>query len=97
MPIYEYHCYSCSHRFEVLQKMNASPIDVCPSCDQPTVKRLVSAAGFELKGTGWYATDFKKSTTQTAEKQTSAETKGEAQPCSQGTACQSSCASEKVN
>lgn len=59
MPIYEYECTSCHHQFESLQKVNADPITICPKCSQETVKRLFSAAGFQLKGTGWYATDFK--------------------------------------
>ncbi len=59
MPIYEYHCRSCSHHFELLQKMNDASPSSCPNCHLNEVDRLVSAAGFELKGTGWYATDFK--------------------------------------
>ena len=60
MPIYEYQCQSCSHRLEKLQKMSEeAPVD-CPECEQPTLKRLVSAAAFRLKGSGWYETDFKK-------------------------------------
>lgn len=59
MPIYEYHCGSCEHDFEVMQKIKTAPIKICPKCSQETVTRLVSAAGFQLKGTGWYATDFK--------------------------------------
>lgn len=59
MPIYEYECSSCHHQFNVLQKVSDSPIKICPQCDKHEVKRLISAAGFQLKGTGWYATDFK--------------------------------------
>jgi putative FmdB family regulatory protein len=59
MPIYEYHCRSCSHHFELLQKMTDAAPSTCPKCNMSDVERLVSAAGFELKGTGWYATDFK--------------------------------------
>ena len=60
MPIYEYQCQSCSHRLEKLQKMSEeAPVD-CPECEQPTLKRLVSAAAFRLKGSGWYETDFKR-------------------------------------
>ena len=60
MPIYEYRCASCSHDLEKLQKMNEDALVDCPECDQPALKRLVSAAAFRLKGTGWYETDFKK-------------------------------------
>lgn len=59
MPIYEYECTSCHHHFDVIQKINDDPIQQCPSCQQNTVVKLISAAGFQLKGTGWYATDFK--------------------------------------
>ena len=59
MPIYEYQCTGCHHQFDLLQKINDEPIKKCPQCSKDTVVRLVSAAGFQLKGTGWYATDFK--------------------------------------
>lgn len=61
MPIYEYACDGCGHEFETLQKMSEAPLTDCPSCNAPRLRRLVSAAGFQLKGTGWYATDFKGS------------------------------------
>jgi len=59
MPIYAYKCESCGFAKDVLQKMSDAPLDVCPSCSQPTFKKQLTAAGFQLKGTGWYATDFK--------------------------------------
>lgn len=59
MPIYEYQCTDCHHTFDMLQKINDEPIKKCPQCTKNTVTRLVSAAGFQLKGSGWYATDFK--------------------------------------
>jgi len=59
MPIYEYQCASCGHHLEVLQKISEEPLSDCPSCGQPGLQKLVSAAGFRLKGSGWYATDFK--------------------------------------
>ena len=59
MPIYEYQCAGCHHAFDVIQKMNDEPIKTCPVCSKDKAVRLVSAAGFQLKGTGWYATDFK--------------------------------------
>ncbi len=59
MPIYEYRCDSCGHDLEVLQKMSDEPLRDCPECTEPALRKLVSAAGFRLKGTGWYATDFK--------------------------------------
>lgn len=58
MPIYEYACTNCDHEMEVLQKMTDMPLDKCPACGQNSLKKLVSAAAFHLKGTGWYKTDF---------------------------------------
>jgi len=59
MPIYEYRCDSCGFQKEHLQKMSDAPLSDCPDCGQASYVKLVSAAGFQLKGTGWYATDFK--------------------------------------
>lgn len=59
MPIYEYRCASCGHQQEFLQKVSDAPPVVCPKCHQPTLSKMVTAAGFQLKGSGWYATDFK--------------------------------------
>jgi putative FmdB family regulatory protein len=60
MPLYEYECDACGHRFEVIQKFSDAPIDKCPVCGG-TVHKLQSAPAFHLKGTGWYATDYAKS------------------------------------
>ncbi|MET0065110.1 MAG: zinc ribbon domain-containing protein [Candidatus Thiodiazotropha sp.] len=59
MPIYEYRCDACNHELEALQKMSDAPLTECPECKQQTLKKLISAAGFRLKGSGWYETDFK--------------------------------------
>ena len=59
MPIYEYECQQCGHRHEVLQKISEDPLTDCPSCHESALKKLVSAAGFRLSGSGWYETDFK--------------------------------------
>jgi putative FmdB family regulatory protein len=59
MPIYEYQCQSCSHELEALQKMSDEALTDCPSCEKPSLKKQISAAGFRLKGSGWYETDFK--------------------------------------
>ena len=59
MPIYEYQCTLCSHQEDKLQKMDDAPLTLCPACHQASFVRLVSAAGFQLKGSGWYVTDFK--------------------------------------
>lgn len=60
MPIYEYGCQSCGHKLDALQKMSDDPLVDCPACGQPSLKKLVSAPRFRLKGSGWYETDFKK-------------------------------------
>lgn len=59
MPIYGYRCSSCGHEKDVMQKISESPLTACPSCGAPTFVKQLSAAGFQLKGSGWYATDFK--------------------------------------
>jgi putative FmdB family regulatory protein len=60
MPIYEYQCSSCGHELEKLQKISDPPLTTCPACRQDTLRKRISAAGFRLKGGGWYETDFKK-------------------------------------
>lgn len=59
MPIYEYRCGACGAEKEVLQKLSDPPLTLCPACGKPEMVKQVSAAGFQLKGTGWYVTDFK--------------------------------------
>jgi len=59
MPIYGYQCQACGHEFELMQKMSDPAPATCPSCGKPEVRKQLSAAGFQLKGSGWYATDFK--------------------------------------
>ncbi|AOF85485.1 regulatory, FmdB family domain protein [Hydrogenophaga sp. RAC07] len=60
MPIYAYKCESCGHAKDVLQKMSDDPLTVCPSCGQASFKKQLTAAGFQLKGSGWYVTDFRE-------------------------------------
>lgn len=59
MPIYEYKCDECEHTLEKLQKMSDDPLKDCPACGKPGLQKMISAAGFRLKGGGWYETDFK--------------------------------------
>jgi len=59
MPIYAYKCGSCGHAKDVLQKISDVPLTDCPACGKPTFSKQLTAAGFQLKGSGWYATDFK--------------------------------------
>ena len=60
MPIYEYACNNCDHTLDALQKISEEPLVYCPSCGEPSLKKLLSAPRFRLKGQGWYETDFKK-------------------------------------
>jgi putative FmdB family regulatory protein len=59
MPIYEYRCAECGYEMDKLQKISDPPLTDCPACGKPGLQKLVSAAGFRLKGGGWYETDFK--------------------------------------
>jgi|SRR5687767_626331 putative FmdB family regulatory protein len=81
MPLYEYQCDACAHRFEVIQKYSDAPIEVCPKCGG-VVKKLLSSPAIQFKGTGWYITDYAKSGksesgTAAAAKSESAEKSGE--------------------
>jgi putative FmdB family regulatory protein len=60
MPIYEYRCRSCGHELEKLQRLSDPVLTDCPECGKKKLRRLISAAGFRLKGAGWYETDFKQ-------------------------------------
>jgi len=81
MPIYEYRCEGCGFQKEHLQKMSDAPLTVCPSCGATRYVKQVSAAGFQLKGSGWYATDFKS---EGAKKKADAPTPA---PCGANCAC----------
>ena len=59
MPIYDYRCDDCGHALEAMQKMSDDPLTSCPECGEESLKKQLSAAGFRLKGSGWYETDFK--------------------------------------
>ena len=80
MPIYEYRCDACGHQEDHLQKVSEKPHTKCPACGKKAYKKLLSAAGFQLKGSGWYATDFKSTGKKTdkTDKTDKAETKTEA-------------------
>jgi putative FmdB family regulatory protein len=73
MPIYAYRCESCGHAKDVLQKMSDQPLSTCPSCGAEAYKKQVTAAGFQLKGSGWYVTDFRGGDTGKAAKTAGAE------------------------
>jgi putative FmdB family regulatory protein len=59
MPIYQYRCESCGEELEKMQKLADAPLTDCPACGRPSLKKVISAVGFRLKGGGWYETDFK--------------------------------------
>ena len=59
MPIYEYRCDNCGHELEAMQKLSEDPLKTCPNCQKDSLIKRISAAGFRLKGGGWYETDFK--------------------------------------
>ena len=83
MPIYEYRCSACGHQDEHLQKVSEPPLSVCPSCGKPSYQKLLSAAGFQLKGSGWYVTDFKsgeKPSEKPAESKTESKTETKTEP-----------------
>ena len=71
MPIYAYRCASCGVDQDVLQKVSEDPLTDCPSCGKPTLAKQVTAAGFQLKGSGWYVTDFRDNGKKPAEGSTS--------------------------
>ncbi len=77
MPIYEYRCADCGHQEEFLQKVSEAPIAACPACGKANFRKMLSAAGFQLKGSGWYATDFKSTGKKPSPK---ADAKTEAKP-----------------
>jgi putative FmdB family regulatory protein len=82
VPIYEYRCEACGHHDEHLQKVSEAPLANCPACGKATYRKQLSAAGFQLKGSGWYATDFKaapKSAAKSGEAKAT-ETKTESKP-----------------
>ena len=58
MPLYEYECGACGHRFEIIQKFSDGPPDACPSCGKGPLQRLLSSPAIQFKGTGWYVTDY---------------------------------------
>ncbi|BBO19807.1 MAG: hypothetical protein HKUEN07_34700 [Rhodocyclaceae bacterium] len=83
MPIYEYRCGTCGFQKEFLQKMNDAPLTTCPECGKESFAKMLTAAGFQLKGSGWYASDFKGGAAKPESKQ---ESSAPAQGCN-GCAC----------
>lgn len=99
MPIYAYKCESCGHAKDVLQKMSDDPLTVCPHCGASAFRKQLTAAGFQLKGSGWYATDFKGGAAATTSAATAATgtaaapaAASESSPAAPATPCGGSCA-----
>jgi len=98
MPIYEYRCNSCGHELEVLQKISDPVLKDCPDCHAEALVKQVSAAGFQLKGSGWYATDFKgggkpaKAPAADAKPESKPESKAEAKSDAPAGGCGGNCA-----
>ena len=100
MPIYAYKCESCGHAKDVLQKISDAPLTDCPACGQASFSKQLTAAGFQLKGSGWYATDFRGSTSGAGGTSATASTTAAAEsasssdsaPAASATACGGNCA-----
>lgn len=73
MPIYEYVCTACEHQLEALQKLSDPALLDCPACEKPALKKMISAPGFRLSGSGWYETDFKSANQKNLTKSDSAD------------------------
>ena len=84
MPIYEYRCDACGEDLEVTQRITADKLVECPACDEPKLRRLISRTSFTLKGSGWYATDYAKSSRK-AEKKAEADEEKKAESKSSDT------------
>jgi putative FmdB family regulatory protein len=80
MPIYEYQCKACGHTFDTIQSFSEEPLTDCPVCKEPALKKLVSAAAFHLKGSGWYVTDFKNPPAKKVENSEKAKTEDTSKP-----------------
>ena len=96
MPLYEYQCLSCRHRFEVIQKFSDPQIDKCPKCGK-LVERLLSSPAIQFKGTGWYVTDYARRSGPAAEKPSGAQSEGKdgKQPVTEASASSEKPASPK--
>ncbi|NIC40252.1 FmdB family zinc ribbon protein [Aquabacterium sp. A08] len=105
MPIYAYKCESCGHAKDVLQKISDAPLTDCPACGAASFRKQLTAAGFQLKGSGWYVTDFRggsgatsapatgaAAATATAAADAPAASSGDASPAAASTPCGGSCA-----
>ena len=97
MPIYAYKCAACGFAQDVLQKISAAPLTVCPSCGQPRFAKQVTAASFQLKGSGWYVTDFRGGGSGSSAPATGAKSEEAAAPAAAPAACASCPAASKAD
>ena len=97
MPIYEYRCAACGHQQEFLQKVSDAPMTVCTKCGKPAFEKMVTAAGFQLKGSGWYATDFKNSGAKPPAASTATKASGEMAPAADSKASESKPSSDSAS
>lgn len=97
MPIYDFQCSSCGHKAEVMRKISATSVDICPECGAETFSKQLSAPSFQLTGSGWYATDFKNGSGKSPSTEGGSKPEGESGkkseaasspvPCATGCAC----------
>jgi putative FmdB family regulatory protein len=87
MPIYAYRCSACGHAKDVLQKISAEPLTTCPACNTENFSKQITAAGFQLKGSGWYATDFKGGASSSSAPSSNASSAESAAPAACGSSC----------
>ena len=92
MPIYVYRCENCQKESEALQKISEAPLIICSHCGQPTLKKALTAPGFQLKGSGWYASDFKGGTKAAPTEDASANKKDESASSESKPAAPAACA-----
>ena len=92
MPIYAYRCSACGHAKDVLQKLSDAPLTACPACGAESFSKQITAAGFQLKGSGWYATDFKGGATAAAPAAPAASDASAPAPAPVAGGCGTSCA-----
>jgi putative FmdB family regulatory protein len=83
MPLYEYQCEQCNHRFEVIRKFSDPPVETCPKCGGP-VRKLMSSPAIQFKGSGWYITDYAKKDSAPAKSETRSETKADGKAKTEG-------------
>ena len=87
MPIYAYRCSACGHEKDVLQKISAEPLTTCPACNTENFSKQITAAGFLLKGSGWYATDFKGGSSSSSSTSSASSSSDSAAPAACGASC----------